>query len=574
MLFLFLLIVNARVVIAAPVVDTVAKITRVTNDVKLRKAGIGEWVAAKDGMSVKTGDQIKTGSDSSCVVEWSKGNLITVSSFTNIKIDRLEKNLAAGSEKSSLDLWTGKVFAKAKKLESPDSKFEIKTPTAHAGVRGTRFAVGLDADETTTVECFEGVVAVKGRVGGEVMLGGRQKTKVRKNETPQDPVQMDSDDDQSFEALEELMGAMLEIMQPIGNLETDMTPVMVKGRTDQGNTVTVNGQVAIADETGIFLMSVDLTEGVNHIKIEAANKNGKMTTKTRVIKYRKRKGQDNEPEEQDIGLTITSPNNGFVTGESSVSVSGRISPDASVTINGIAATVSSNGTFSATVTLVEGENIINITAGNANASQSVTRTVIKDTTAPLLVISQPTAVFGPDTGGCMLVGSHIQCTVIGQTEPGAVLTINDTDYQVEPDGSFAHTVVLAFDEPTMNIAATDSSGNRATRLLNRVVDRNIAEYLEIEISPSAITANGQDTATVTVHAYNLLREPVDVFVSVLSTGGGILYQNGLVTVGGTAATTFTAGVSSIPNTVTFTATSGFVSTSATLLLNADVPPEH
>lgn len=552
---------------AAKQIKGVAKISAITGDVQVQKGGAGEWKTAAVGGLLQSGDKIKTGSKSSCTIEWSQGNTMKLKEFTNVAIDKLEKNPAADAETTSLNMASGKVYGKAKKMSGKGSQFEIKTPTAIAGVRGTELGVGVDADETTTVECREGAVSVKGTSGGEVMLGAKQKTTVRKGEEPEAASQMTSEEEQAFEELQDAAGVTLDITQPVGSLETSQSPVVIKGRTDPGNTVTVNGQPATADSSGAFTAQVDLIEGVNHIKIDAANKNNKVTTKTRVIKYRPGIGTG--------GLEITSPSDRFTTREDSISITGKTAPGSELTLNGTSVSVDpQSGAFNITVSLLEGENPLTFAATLGQTSQSITRTVIKDTMPPLLIVTQPSVSFDTTSGACMASGETIVCHVIGQTEPGAELNINNVRYRVEADGSFNATIMLSSADTIINIAASDSMGNRTTTILTRAINAETVEYLDVTVSPASITANGQDTAAITVTAYNFLHQPVNTSVSISATTGGMLSAGSVTTAGGVGTVTFTAGSGSVLNVVTITAMTGGKTATTSLTLTPDIPPVH
>ena len=87
-------------------------------------------------------------------------------------------------------------------------------------------------------------------------------------------------------------------------------------------------------------------------------------------------------------LNITSPEEGMKTNEDSVTVSGTTnditSSPVTVTVNGEPVVVQSNGSFSTTVELDEGENTITVIAtDSAGKSNTVVRHVTKDTGAPV-----------------------------------------------------------------------------------------------------------------------------------------------------------------------------------------------
>lgn len=87
-------------------------------------------------------------------------------------------------------------------------------------------------------------------------------------------------------------------------------------------------------------------------------------------------------------LSIASPADGLITNKATVTVSGTTndvtSSPVTLTVNGKAVTVGSDGSFSTTVTLSAGENTITVVAtDSAGKSTTVTRTVELDTGAPV-----------------------------------------------------------------------------------------------------------------------------------------------------------------------------------------------
>ncbi len=93
-------------------------------------------------------------------------------------------------------------------------------------------------------------------------------------------------------------------------------------------------------------------------------------------------------------LNVTTPANGLVTYNASLGVAGSTTDSSSspvtvtITVNGVdqgSVSVATSGSFSKTVTLADGENTIVVTATDAaGKSSSVTRTVTKDTSEPVI----------------------------------------------------------------------------------------------------------------------------------------------------------------------------------------------
>lgn len=119
-------------------------------------------VNSRVGDKVYPEDTIITGKDSRTKIVMNDRNIINVLPETKIRIDqyinnRKEKNVR-------LSLFEGKVRTNVEqKYDNNENKFEIKTPTAVAGVRGTQFVTGfLKMNNTTTVTTLRGEVVFRG----------------------------------------------------------------------------------------------------------------------------------------------------------------------------------------------------------------------------------------------------------------------------------------------------------------------------------------------------------------------------------------------------------------------------
>ncbi|MFA5144289.1 MAG: FecR domain-containing protein [Candidatus Omnitrophota bacterium] len=125
-----------------------AAISEISGEVMVKGAGPGAWAPAKVGDQLNEGFFIKTGPRSKAVVNVdgdSKTAIVDVSEKSLVSFATLVKDSTTGMKKTLLDLSIGQVLIKAEKLDTPDSKFEVKTPTSVVGVRGTKFSVKVDA---------------------------------------------------------------------------------------------------------------------------------------------------------------------------------------------------------------------------------------------------------------------------------------------------------------------------------------------------------------------------------------------------------------------------------------------
>lgn len=115
-------------------------------------------------------------------------------------------------------------------------------------------------------------------------------------------------------------------------------------------------------------------------------------------------------------LNVTSPTEGLITSTQSLTVSGTTNDATSspvtvkISLNGAdqgTITVESNGSFSKSITLAEGENVIIVTATDAaGKSSSVTRNVTLDTSIPQ-IISATITPNPVDAGQTMLISVEV-----------------------------------------------------------------------------------------------------------------------------------------------------------------------
>ncbi|MDD5504359.1 MAG: FecR family protein [Candidatus Omnitrophica bacterium] len=122
--------------------------------VNIQKADDAKWQIATRGMALDEKDRIKTldGSEVSIALDTSNKNIVTLSQNSEISI--------ADAKKKHLSLYNGRIFALIEGVESASS-FQVRTPTAVAGVSGSGMSVESDGNNTT-VGCFEDMAYVQG----------------------------------------------------------------------------------------------------------------------------------------------------------------------------------------------------------------------------------------------------------------------------------------------------------------------------------------------------------------------------------------------------------------------------
>ncbi|MFK7696687.1 FecR domain-containing protein, partial [Paenibacillus sp. HJGM_3] len=104
--------------------------------VMVTKAGGSNSYRAFEEMSLNQGDHIKTEAGSSITLQIvDQEDEVTIGENTELYISSLVE--AAGGKKSKLKVWAGSLWFKVKKLVNAEDEFEVETPTAVMGVRGS-----------------------------------------------------------------------------------------------------------------------------------------------------------------------------------------------------------------------------------------------------------------------------------------------------------------------------------------------------------------------------------------------------------------------------------------------------
>ena len=136
-------------------------LTVVKGNVSIKSGKTGKEEKAKIGMKVFPKDSILTQADSRAKIVMVDKNEINVSPSSNIVIDNYEFDPAKDNKKVLIDVIYGKVRAKVEqKYDGESNKFQVKTPSAVAGVRGTDFFTSFNqVTNSSKVVTFKGEVA-------------------------------------------------------------------------------------------------------------------------------------------------------------------------------------------------------------------------------------------------------------------------------------------------------------------------------------------------------------------------------------------------------------------------------
>jgi RHS repeat-associated protein len=323
---------------------------------------------------------------------------------------------------------------------------------------------------------------------------------------------------------------VVTIAAPAEGLITKETSVAVSGTVTDASptTVTVNGVSTPVGSDGGFAVTILLgTEGSNAISVVATDAASNQSTASRnVIR-----------DSQAPVVTIASPAEGFITKQSTVSVSGSVTDATPVTLtaNGVALTVDASGNFTGEVPLAaEGANAMAFVATDAATNQSAeSRNVVRDTQAPVITLSSPAEG---------LVTKETSVEVVGTVTDASptTVTVNGVNVPVGENGSFTATVLVNEGANAITVVAADGATNEST------ASRNVVRDSQAPVVTIAAPAEGFVTNTNSISVSGTVADASPVTLSV----------NG-VTIAVDASGNFAGAVplgAEGPNTITFTAT--------------------
>lgn len=192
-----LAIVAALPVSAQPKVAEIGTVISVEGTVTIESASEPAPVEVRQGDVVRSGDRLQTGEDGRVRVVMKDQSILVLGPKTTLDFSAFDYDQVRGSRAAVFNLLAGTLRAIVSKLKAYGNRFEIRTPTASIGVRGTHFIVEVDPETgETTVLVIEGRVNVANSdpaIGGQTLLGPMEQSEVRPD-APPSPAHVPSDD--------------------------------------------------------------------------------------------------------------------------------------------------------------------------------------------------------------------------------------------------------------------------------------------------------------------------------------------------------------------------------------------
>ncbi|QYD71930.1 FecR domain-containing protein [Paraburkholderia edwinii] len=128
------------------------------------------------GMTLGEGDRLRTGNNGFVTLELEDGSHLSLPQDSLIEIGTLRRTALTGAKDRVILLRRGEVDSEVTHATQPADRFQIRSPSVVAGVRGTRFRVNYDNDNrSTAVEVLDGAVGVDAALalGGNIAPPGQ-----------------------------------------------------------------------------------------------------------------------------------------------------------------------------------------------------------------------------------------------------------------------------------------------------------------------------------------------------------------------------------------------------------------
>jgi len=186
-----LLLVATLMVARAAAAEEVGWVAALEGTAEMQRGGA--WSGLTQGAALELGDHVRTAAASRVKLLFRDDSVLSLAERSELVID---EQVAGAAPQAGYSLLLGKMRAiVTDRYSASGANFEVKSPTAIAGVRGTSFIAGYDKDkDETQVVGIESVTVVRGLadVSGakQVKLGPGQSTTVGRGRAPSLPVRL------------------------------------------------------------------------------------------------------------------------------------------------------------------------------------------------------------------------------------------------------------------------------------------------------------------------------------------------------------------------------------------------
>ncbi len=182
----------------AAIADDAGKIVSLEGTVEIGRAG--SFTQATTGSVIQPGDTVRTGTPGRVRILFIDDSVLNIGDGSTLVIDETVFDASKGAASTLMHLLGGKVRALVSEYYSGGKgTYQIETPTAVSGVRGTEFIVTYDNKaQLSQILGLGGLVAVNGTIDRKnhgVLVRAMEITDVAKGKYPTPPRQITTDDE-------------------------------------------------------------------------------------------------------------------------------------------------------------------------------------------------------------------------------------------------------------------------------------------------------------------------------------------------------------------------------------------
>ncbi|TDT67354.1 FecR family protein [Hypnocyclicus thermotrophus] len=138
------------------------------------------WYQLVENAEIEEKMTILTTEKTTLSLKMEDGSFVNIGEKTKVYIESLKgRPQTEEITETGLNLLWGKIYSNVKKKVETGAKYEVKTGSVVAGVRGTKFTVSAAKNGRSDITVFSGIVSVK-KIGSdlEILVNKNQKVKV------------------------------------------------------------------------------------------------------------------------------------------------------------------------------------------------------------------------------------------------------------------------------------------------------------------------------------------------------------------------------------------------------------
>jgi len=159
-------------------------VTFLKGAVTIREKDAAQWHPLSLQDPVLQGSRVRTGPDGSAELSFEDKSSLLIRPNTELDVTAIQRESGGFVKRFFLSI--GRIVSKTLRDAGVSSKLEIRTETAVAGTRGTRFGITVLEDRTTRAEVQEGTIGVSA-MGKEVEVREGEGTIVKQGMPPEQP---------------------------------------------------------------------------------------------------------------------------------------------------------------------------------------------------------------------------------------------------------------------------------------------------------------------------------------------------------------------------------------------------